>query len=428
MKQVRRIIDSSLFKNISLIIFGSGLSQFIAILSIPIVTRLYSPESFGTFGIVMAVTSVLATIVSGRFNIAVMLPRQHIRAQAIFDLAILTAWFTSILCMLFLVLSSSFANLNAVFWLLPFLMLVLGLQQSIETWVSRHKNFKLISFSIILGTLGGVLFKILLGFVFVKSDIDSSLWGGFGLLFGTLFTSLITAFYLKKGSDLKFIPKFVFFNPKQKVLLKKYKHMPLYRAPKDAINAISQNLPALCLTLFFGATATGFYIVAERLMKAPVLLLGNALRKVLFQKFTELNHQDISPIHLAIKMTQVLIFVAIMPFILISFWGSDLFEFLLGSVWLDAGNYVKWLALWMFFALINIPAMTLIPIYELEDFFFIYELVSLMLRFGGFLFSYYLLNSDELAVAAYCLISALANGVLILLVIFLSKKSRGVNV
>lgn len=88
---------SAYARNVITLMTGAGLAQAIPIATSPILTRLYSPEEFGLFSLYMAVASILAVLVTGRYELAILLPKRdrdamHILALPISLLLLLRRW------------------------------------------------------------------------------------------------------------------------------------------------------------------------------------------------------------------------------------------------------------------------------------------------------------------------------------------------
>ena len=68
-------INTPALKNIITLMTGTTIAQAMPIAISPILTRLYSPEDFGVFGLYMAIASIASVFVSGRYELAIMLPK-----------------------------------------------------------------------------------------------------------------------------------------------------------------------------------------------------------------------------------------------------------------------------------------------------------------------------------------------------------------
>ena len=96
-------------------------------------------------------------------------------------------------------------------------------------------------------------------------------------------------FLLRKVNTNKF-----FFGFYEKVSLKKlakrYRDFPLFRAPQVFLNAISQSLPVLMLTSFFGPAVAGFYSIGRTVLAIPSTLIGKSVGDVFYPRISEAAH------------------------------------------------------------------------------------------------------------------------------------------
>ena len=175
-----------------------------------------------------------------------------------------------------------------------------------------------------------------------------------------------------------------------KKLAMQYYDFPLYRAPQVFLNAISQSLPVLMLASFFGPESAGFYAICKTVLGVPSLLIGQAVGDVFYPRITEASHQGEDLSQLILKATIALAAVGLLPFAIVVAFGPQLFSFVFGGEWLRAGEYARWLALWMFFGFLNRPSVAAIATLSIQGFFLVFELVSIGVRIValaiGFLF------------------------------------------
>ena len=73
--------SSEFSKNVITLFTGTTLAQALPIAVAPILTRLYTPEDFGVFAIFFSITTLFSTIVTARYELAIVLP--HEPAEAI---------------------------------------------------------------------------------------------------------------------------------------------------------------------------------------------------------------------------------------------------------------------------------------------------------------------------------------------------------
>ena len=70
-----RLVPGGFYHSILLLFSGTAAGQAIQVACIPLLTRLYSPEDFGTFALFVSIVSLLATISALRYEVAILLPR-----------------------------------------------------------------------------------------------------------------------------------------------------------------------------------------------------------------------------------------------------------------------------------------------------------------------------------------------------------------
>ncbi|MBF4218060.1 lipopolysaccharide biosynthesis protein, partial [Vibrio anguillarum] len=90
-------MNKSFSKNVLTLMTGTGIAQAIPIAIIPILTRMFSPEDFGLLALYAACVSILGVVATGRYEIAIMLPKDDEDARLLLQLSMLVALFFSLL-------------------------------------------------------------------------------------------------------------------------------------------------------------------------------------------------------------------------------------------------------------------------------------------------------------------------------------------
>jgi O-antigen/teichoic acid export membrane protein len=111
--------------------------------------------------------------------------------------------------------------------------------------------------------------------------------------------------------------------------------------------------------------------------------------------------------------------IGLLPLIAIFFFGEQLFAFVFGNVWLDAGKYSLWLSIWLYFSFINKPYVTLIPIMKLEKVFLLNSFLNSVLTVFGLWLGFYLYNDPIYSIALFCIFTIIPQ----LLIIFITRKN-----
>jgi O-antigen/teichoic acid export membrane protein len=209
-------------------------------------------------------------------------------------------------------------------------------------------------------------------------------------------------------------------------LAKKHYDFPLFRAPQNFINSVSQNLPVLMLAAFFGPASAGFYALCRRLLGLPSQLIGKSVGDVFYPRITEAAHRGEDLTRLILKATLSLAAIGIVPFGMIVAFGPWLFGFVFGSEWVIAGVYARWLALMMFFNFVNRPAVVSVPVLDIQKGLLFYEFFSTGSKLLAMYIGFVIFNNDITVVALFGVFGAIAYIMLISWVIFssFSKQNR----
>ena len=75
---------SQFYKNIIKLLTSISIAQIIPIAILPILTQYFYPEQFGVYGLYVSVCSIFGVVASGKYDVAIMLPKKKIDAINIF--------------------------------------------------------------------------------------------------------------------------------------------------------------------------------------------------------------------------------------------------------------------------------------------------------------------------------------------------------
>ncbi len=95
LKVITRLKTSSVMRNIAVLVTGNVIAQILMILTSPVITRLYTPVDFGLFTIFISIVSVLIPGVSGKYEVAMVLPKDDIQGYQLFGVSVFFAIFVS---------------------------------------------------------------------------------------------------------------------------------------------------------------------------------------------------------------------------------------------------------------------------------------------------------------------------------------------
>lgn len=420
---IKKITQSKFIRNVAIMATGAAGAQAITMAASPVITRLYGPEAFGIMGTFTALTTIIMPIAALTYPIAIVLPKKDNEAKGIIKLSLQVTIIITILISLLLLLFnkwiSNLFNLEEIagfLYFIPIVIVFAGLLQVSEQWLIRTNQFAInakVNFyqSIIInGSKLGIGLIYPLAIVLVVLQVISN-----GL------RALMMIFFAKKSGymttekDSQEIESSI-------ELSKKYKDFPIYRAPQVSLAAISESLPILLITSFFGPAAAGFYSIGRTVLSLPSSLVGNAIGDVFYPRISEAANTGESLNRLIKKASFGLLVVGIIPFGIIIIFGPWLFEFVFGSGWHVAGDYARWIALTSFAVFINKPVVKSMPVLSAQKIHLIYTVVVILVRTIALLVGFIFFNSDLVAIALFGISSVILNASLFVFTLYLSGK------
>lgn len=272
-KNVKRIRKEDLFASYATVMFGAAGAQIVTILLLPVLTRVYSVEEFGVFGLCVALSNFLRVFFTFRLELAI--PNARTKSEASSVVYILAAIGITVLAALYLIIfvfEPGYLDRFGGFSLfVPLMAFVTSTDQLINFWMSRFGLYKLLSVSRLVRAFSIGIFQVVLGLY---------LNFGEGLLYGYLAGELLTLLFVcvalwRKGNWV------VDASTKRMIfVLKKHSHNAFYMFPGHVLNMGITQLPIVVFEQLFGAAAAGVFYMAVRIVSVPGQLVGSVVHKV----------------------------------------------------------------------------------------------------------------------------------------------------
>lgn len=330
-------------KHVLTLMTGTVLAQAVPIAIIPILTRIFTPEDFGLLALYGAFVSVLGVVATGRYEIAIMLPKEDEEARILLQISALVALFVALIISIPIFLwdteiAKFLGNENILPWLylVPGSVFFTGVYQSLTYWNNRQKKFKNTAISRINQSLFQGLSQTSLGFLNVSGGL---IWGQFIGIASSL------TYLIRKNKCYKNILEKTDEAEIKKQLIK-YQRFPKYGVVGSLCDAAAQQMPVLMLTKFYSSTVTGMFSLTFRVLNMPTNIISAAIGQVLFQKIVEISHTAPEKLNSYILKMFFLLFLIYLPAVPVLFiWGDDLFGFIFGEEWRQAGIYSGYLVI-----------------------------------------------------------------------------------
>lgn len=212
-------------------------------------TRIYNPEEFGIFSFLISIAVIIASISTGKYEVAIMLPKRKIDVLYVFILSMIIVSVVSIvLLFIILLVYYVFYNFEIIqnigLWLftLPFIIFLISLNTFLNYLNNKYKFYNKLRDATIIKALSLSFFQIILGYL--KKGV-------LGLIIGYLISIIISNIVL-----IRHLINKKFFNfklDKNKIIFtsKKYIKFPLHLMPSSFSRITSSNLTILLLPIIF---------------------------------------------------------------------------------------------------------------------------------------------------------------------------------
>ncbi len=361
----------------------------------------------------MSSFSILNVLASGRYDKAILNPKDMNTSYTLSVLCLIIAFLFSSIVFIFLLFFKEFVNVatglektSNIFFLLPFVIFFSTFNSTILSILNKNKEYKEMAKQRVIKSITTAVSNVTL--VFNGGLILGEIAGFFVSSISTAKKYLL-AFYDHaksiKVTDLK-------------ATAYEYKDFPKFGIAGDLTGVIASELPVFCFNVLFSPIIVGYYSLTKRVLDAPVSLISNSILEVFREKaaFQYNENGDCRPIFLStLKKLTTFSFI---PFIILFLFSPLLFEFLFGFQWKEAGMYAQILSVMYFFRFISSPlTFTYYLANKLKENLFVSVCIVVLV-----LFNFYCVKTFELGMRAALLGFSLIYSVTYIFLIFRSYK------
>lgn len=369
------------------IVAAAGIAggQGVVILSTPYLARLYNAHEFGVYAGVVAVATVIATVSSLRFDVAIPAVADR-DVLPLFRVALVLPAIISVLIVAAVGIFPS--EKVAAFGVAPTLIGVVAAVAMIQGSVAACQSLLIRRGQFVHGAILRVMQP--LGFVVVAglslSNLPSALLAGWIL-------ALMIALFLIRGQLLP-------FNWVAAIAAAKHAwRYPAFSAPMALLDTLSLALPVLFIVEAYGSQAAGNYSQVQRLVAAPLLLLGAATSQVFLKHAGDMYRRGEGLQTIMYRVVSALASMGVILIGLVWMLGEPLMKLLLGNGWRTDS---------MFLVLVLAPVVVRMAVSPISGIFFICNRLGLgvawqmgyfVVTAGLLAYSYNRLDFDSFLVA-----------------------------
>lgn len=373
-----QIMQSSFIRHIALLSGSSVLAQLINIASMPLLSRLYSPDDFGVLSLFSAVLGLLSTISGFRYYLVLPLTRRERYVHSIVGLSVLLqiafALILTFIAFIFgdYLIDTRYAVLYPYRYLVPIGVFAIGIYAMSVQWAIREKCFSLIARTKLTQALVACIIKIAGAHAGLRP---------LGLLFGFVAGQSAGGVKLIRHIiKLKGKPSINFAYIKRSAI--SYRNMCLIDTPGAFLNMAGAYMLPLVIAYYYADDIVGSFSMAQNLLILPGAIIGQSIGQVFSQKASEARYNG-TLASVTAKTFELLARTGLYPVLLCSLFAPDIFEIALGSQWREAGRFASILGPWIAINFIYSPMSVLFTTLMIQRTAFIFTSLYTVTRLGS---------------------------------------------
>lgn len=349
---------------------GTIVAQVLPLAVMPLLTRIYTPDDFGILGYYVAATLIASLIITGRYELALTLPKQKRKTADLCLFSIKLVILNALLLFAFVggldYFIDDWKGIDSWIYLMPLSAFCLAVYQILSFWFISQQEFLTLSKAKITQSGATVVSQLLIGLL-----ITGSLGLVFGHTVGVFISAMLLAVILFKENKTLFSDSNF---KRQLVMAKRYARFPKFLIISHSLNAFALHGVFIMANLFLTSKYAGFFVLAYKMLTVPVSMIASAVGDVFRQKASEdyANKGECSEIY---RWTfKKLLLISTAPSIVLFFAAPFFFRVAFGESWSEAGELAQILIpmAWMMF--LCAPLSSLFMIAEKQHYDLIFQM------------------------------------------------------
>ena len=250
----------------------------------PLLTRLYTPDNFGTLAILTTILAFLAPSATLSYVRAIPLSPDRPNRR---DLVALSAAILPVSAVVLAVVTWCCSGLLAKLYgvpelatyafVLPLMFLIGGTEQIITMLLNCERKFGVVAIRDVGAAACTAVVSVLVGVLFAGGTTAGLLIGAVtGMLLGALYSGTTAVRQVLLQVDEPLCIRNVVR------AATRHRRFPQFANWSSTINAVTQGLPVMLLGLFFSLGVVGLYSMSSRLVTLPLKLLNVAGSQVFY--------------------------------------------------------------------------------------------------------------------------------------------------
>jgi O-antigen/teichoic acid export membrane protein len=375
-----RTSGGKFLRNVGALAGSTAASQLLIVATAPIIARLYSPDAFGTFSLLVTFVGFASVGSALGYERAIVGARTTADAA---DLTLLSLVLAPVLALmaggvLFLMVGYDLLGFGVfpmvgVTWTVVLIVLIQA-YVSLRFWHLREERVGLLARTTITQNSGRALLPILAA-VMTRGWAGLALGETIGRCFG-----LVPMVRAARGSLWRW-PRI----DGLRQVARKHALFAYAGLPSTLLNALSIALPLPLIAGRFGAESAGLFALAQRILQAPIGLVGVSVAEAFHARLA--RHSRDLPAYVPtffLKTAGLLAGLAIVPAVAVLLFGVGGFAWVLGARWGEAGRFAVAIIPWTTAQLVVSPLSRAVFVLGGQRQKLVYDICSLLLVAGTF--------------------------------------------
>ena len=315
---------------------AAGIGQLIGLLAAPIVSRQFSQEDFGQFGLFFGLSNVLATLALLGLQDALLAAENDRDAKSLLYASAVLCLVTSPCLGLvsFGLIHFNLLGYGALpAWSAVLIALAVGAISAavlVQIWLIRRTMFRTLA----LGHLAQ-------GAIRASTQIGAGACGlgylGLGLSEVTTRAVVVLIMLTRAWGDLRDVAK-VSLRECGRVVWR-FRLFALFRTPSTLAFNIGTALPPIFVTMGYGVAAAGLYTFMSAVLVVPAGFVQKSIGDVFLGHFAKRFRSDpVGARSFLLRNAAILLLLSVPLAAVLLFWGPYVFSFVFGTQWREAGH------------------------------------------------------------------------------------------
>ena len=363
------------YKSIGIITGSLLITAIISFMALPFLSRFYTVEDFGVYGLALSIVSVVSTVSSLRLDQAILIANKNDKASLVVS-GMLIAFLISFICFIalffFKELYFCIAVALGVFASSIFqLIYSYNFSENKEYYCGFLNLYR--SSSLIVAQLAMPFFL----------DTPELIYGIYFQSVLLVILSISVIFRLLKVSQINLSKVFEF------------KDFVLINSPHALLNSFSHNMPYYFISFFLGSKAVGYYAIVERILRLPINLVSQVVRQFFIRDFSKIENDDID----RKKSLKAVLFMSLISapfFLFLIFIPESIYLTILGGQWSGIKGYFVILALGYWAVFCNPPVSAYIIAKRQSKWLLRFQIIELFIKIFLALLIYFIYGQSLL--------------------------------